>query len=62
MDEPIQYDLVTISLNKKVDEDDIFTPKPTSGITIPGLKTNIKALAPVFFFGFATELEIIFLN
>lgn len=62
MDEPIQFDLVTIPLNKVIDEADIFTPKPTSGITIPGLNSNINALVPVFFFGFATELEIIFLN
>lgn len=62
MDGPIEFDLVTILLNKVVDEDDIFTPRPTSGITIPGLSSNIKVLTPVFFFGFATELEIIFLN
>ncbi len=44
MSEPLQNDLVTISLS-------IFE------IDISG-----NVLVPVLFFGFATELEIIFLN
>lgn len=58
----VEYSLVTISLNKPVDPDDLFTPKPTSGITISGLNASTKVKVPVFFYKFIDELGIVFLN